>query len=273
MSLEVPSFGAPAGKKEEDLSKLFSFSHLDVKSLLEKSAEKRYYPDYYKSAEELLNLSDEEIKTISQEAFERLSEYEQTILVSRFHTTHEAAALKDVGNAYSVTGENIRQLETKAMGKFCRHISSILEHKNGNDDLYSLGVEALDISTRSRNVLKNLNVRTVGDLVNKTEKELLKAKNSGKKSVEEIKLALDKLGLHSKTEEEIEQEREYAQQFIDAGLTEEIAKEFIAKRIYHLEDIVKYTEEEVADLLPWQYQVERVKNAMNEYGLEFKQDK
>src|SRR5436309_13506997 len=48
-------------------------------------------------------------------------------------------------------------------------------------------VDELDLSVRSYNCLKNANIRTIGDLVQKTEPEMLKTKNFGRKSLSEIK--------------------------------------------------------------------------------------
>ncbi len=56
-------------------------------------------------------------------------------------------------------------------------------------------VEELELSVRSYNCLKNANIRTIGDLVQKTETEMLKTKNFGRKSLNEIKEILSEMGL------------------------------------------------------------------------------
>jgi DNA-directed RNA polymerase subunit alpha len=56
-------------------------------------------------------------------------------------------------------------------------------------------VEELELSVRSYNCLKNANISTIADLVQKTEHEMLKTKNFGKKSLDEIKAILNKMGL------------------------------------------------------------------------------
>jgi DNA-directed RNA polymerase subunit alpha len=48
-------------------------------------------------------------------------------------------------------------------------------------------IDELELSVRSYNCLKNAGIETVGDLVQKTEAELLKTKNFGRKSLNEIK--------------------------------------------------------------------------------------
>ena len=53
----------------------------------------------------------------------------------------------------------------------------------------------LELSVRASNCLKTANIRTIADLVQKTEAELLKTKNFGKKSLNEIKTILGEMGL------------------------------------------------------------------------------
>ena len=56
-------------------------------------------------------------------------------------------------------------------------------------------VEELELSVRSYNCLKNANIRTLRELVQKTEGEMLKTKNFGRKSLNEIKEILATMGL------------------------------------------------------------------------------
>jgi DNA-directed RNA polymerase subunit alpha len=56
-------------------------------------------------------------------------------------------------------------------------------------------IEELDLSVRSANCLKNANIRTLGDLVQRSEREMLSTKNFGRKSLDEIKDVLASLGL------------------------------------------------------------------------------
>ena len=57
-------------------------------------------------------------------------------------------------------------------------------------------VEELELSVRSYNCLKNANIRTLRELVQKTEPEMLRTKNFGRKSLNEIKEILQSLGLN-----------------------------------------------------------------------------
>ena len=65
---------------------------------------------------------------------------------------------------------------------------AVLEHLNKS-------VDELELSVRSYNCLKNANIRTIGELVTKSEAEMLKTKNFGRKSLNEIKEILTTMGL------------------------------------------------------------------------------
>ncbi|MDX2269380.1 MAG: DNA-directed RNA polymerase subunit alpha [Bryobacter sp.] len=63
------------------------------------------------------------------------------------------------------------------------------------NEVLNRSVEELELSVRSYNCLKNANIQTIGDLVQKTESEMLRTKNFGRKSLNEIKEILGGLGL------------------------------------------------------------------------------
>ena len=77
-------------------------------------------------------------------------------------------------------------------------------------------MDELELSVRSANCLKHANIKLIGDLVQKTEAEILATKNFGRKSLNEIKDILAEMGLSlgmkldnwppSKSEEEMESE-------------------------------------------------------------------
>ena len=62
-------------------------------------------------------------------------------------------------------------------------------------DLLNTPVEELELTVRSSNCLKNAGIRTIGDLARKTEDEIAKTRNFGKKSLSEIKEKLREWGL------------------------------------------------------------------------------
>ena len=63
-----------------------------------------------------------------------------------------------------------------------------------NENLWR-SVDELELSVRSANCLQNANIRYIGELVQKTESEMLKTKNFGRKSLKEIKEILAEMGL------------------------------------------------------------------------------
>jgi DNA-directed RNA polymerase subunit alpha len=64
----------------------------------------------------------------------------------------------------------------------------------GSPDL-DLAIEDLDLSERPRNCLKRAQINTIGELLTKTEDDLLNITNFGQKSLDEVKAKLDERGL------------------------------------------------------------------------------
>jgi len=72
--------------------------------------------------------------------------------------------------------------------------AAALNSENVNSML-SKSVEELELSVRANNCLRNANITNIGELVQRTEAELMKTKNFGKKSLQEIKDELARIGL------------------------------------------------------------------------------
>lgn len=70
------------------------------------------------------------------------------------------------------------------------------------EKVLEMTIEELDMSVRSFNCLKRAGIDTVEDLINKTEEDMIKVRNLGKKSLEEVIEKLHSLGLDLKQEEE-----------------------------------------------------------------------
>jgi DNA-directed RNA polymerase subunit alpha len=66
---------------------------------------------------------------------------------------------------------------------------------NQMNEVLNRSVDEMELSVRSYNCLKNANIGTIGDLVQKTEPEMLRTKNFGRKSLNEIKEILSGMGL------------------------------------------------------------------------------
>ena len=69
------------------------------------------------------------------------------------------------------------------------------------DAKLSMTIDELDLSVRSFNCLKRANINTVADLINKTGEDMMKVRNMGKKSLDEVQKKLEMMGLSLASEE------------------------------------------------------------------------
>mgnify|MGYP003197016263 FL=1 len=68
--------------------------------------------------------------------------------------------------------------------------------------ILEMSIDEMDLSVRSYNCLKRANIQTVGDLTRKTEEDMLKVRNLGKKSLDEVIARLESYGLGLKVKED-----------------------------------------------------------------------
>jgi DNA-directed RNA polymerase subunit alpha len=118
---------------------------------------------------------------------------------------HSAKILKDQLSIFITFEEEEEETET--------HYPEDEKGEGLNENLLR-SVDELELSVRSANCLKHANIKLIGDLVQKTEAEILATKNFGRKSLNEIKDILAEMGLSlgmkldnwppSKSEEEME---------------------------------------------------------------------
>ena len=73
---------------------------------------------------------------------------------------------------------------------------------DGKDKILEMTIEELDLSVRSFNCLKRANINTVEDLTEKTEEDMMKVRNLGRKSLEEVVAKLQSLGFALKSDDE-----------------------------------------------------------------------
>ena len=80
--------------------------------------------------------------------------------------------------------------------------STVVEKESENKPkMLEMTIEELDLSVRSFNCLKRANINTVGDLISKTEDEMIKVRNLGHKSLEEVVHKLAMMGLSLASDE------------------------------------------------------------------------
>jgi len=77
-----------------------------------------------------------------------------------------------------------------------QHAEIMVEkEEDQKEKVLEMTIEELDLSVRSYNCLKRAGINTVQELANKTEEDMMKVRNLGRKSLEEVKAKLDELGL------------------------------------------------------------------------------
>ena len=80
--------------------------------------------------------------------------------------------------------------------------STIVEKTSDRPDAkLSMTIDELDLSGRSFNCLKRANINTVADLINKTGEDMMKVRNMGKKSLDEVQKKLEMMGLSLASED------------------------------------------------------------------------
>jgi len=75
------------------------------------------------------------------------------------------------------------------------------KEEDQKEKVLEMTIEELDLSVRSYNCLKRAGINTVQELANKSEEEMMKVRNLGRKSLEEVQLKLDELGLGLRKED------------------------------------------------------------------------
>ena len=98
---------------------------------------------------------------------------------------HAAKILKDHMQVFINFDEEPEPAQTQVDEKRQALVSSLTR-----------SVEELELSVRSYNCLKNANIQSISELVQKTDSEMLKTRNFGRKSLNEIKEILEGMGLH-----------------------------------------------------------------------------
>ena len=78
----------------------------------------------------------------------------------------------------------------------------IEKEDNEKEKVLEMNIDELELSVRSYNCLKRANINTVGELINRTPDEMMKVRNLGRKSLEEVLAKLKELGLELNPGEE-----------------------------------------------------------------------
>ncbi|MBR3863759.1 MAG: DNA-directed RNA polymerase subunit alpha [Clostridia bacterium] len=110
------------------------------------------------------------------------------------------------------SGREIVSLAAKIVEEHMHVFSSLSNLMDGNilvapatdplPRILEMSIEEMELSVRSYNCLKRANIHTVEDLTKKTEDDMLKVRNLGKKSLDEVIQKLESYGLHLKEQED-----------------------------------------------------------------------
>ena len=76
------------------------------------------------------------------------------------------------------------------------------KEEDQKEKMLEITIEELDLSVRSYNCLKRASINTVEELIQKTEEDMMKVRNLGKKSLEEVQTKLASLGLSLRESDE-----------------------------------------------------------------------
>ncbi len=78
----------------------------------------------------------------------------------------------------------------------------VVKSDNGKEKVLEMTIEELDLSVRSFNCLKRAQINTVEDFINRTEEDMMKVRNHGRKSLDEVVAKLNSLGFDLRRDEE-----------------------------------------------------------------------
>jgi DNA-directed RNA polymerase subunit alpha len=130
--------------------------------------------------------------TISQSRVGQITDYDR--LTMEIWTNGNLAPADALGYAAKILKEQLSVFINFDEEEIIPKTPEVPESAKLNENLFK-GVDELELSVRSANCLKNADIRYIGDLVQKSETEMLKTKNFGRKSLNEIKEILSEMGL------------------------------------------------------------------------------
>jgi DNA-directed RNA polymerase subunit alpha len=114
-------------------------------------------------------------------------------LILEIWTDKSVTPVEALGHAAKILNQHLTPLINFEEEPEEEHLE-LEEEETINEHLFR-SVDELELSVRSYNCLKNANIQTIGELVQKTDAEMLKTRNFGKKSLNEIKAILSEMGL------------------------------------------------------------------------------
>lgn len=130
--------------------------------------------------------------TVTHSRVGQITDYDRLTL--EVWTNGSVSPADAIGYAAKILKEQILVFINFDEGEALPRSQETPEASRLNENLFK-SVDELELSVRSANCLKNADIRYIGDLVQKTESEMLRTKNFGRKSLNEIKEILAEMGL------------------------------------------------------------------------------
>ena len=129
--------------------------------------------------------------TVENTRVEQITDYDKLTL--EVWTDGTISAKEAVSLAARIMTEHLNLFVTLSQEAMDAEIMVEKDDK-GKEKALEMTIEELDLSVRSFNCLKRAGINTVEDLINKSEDEMMKVRNLGRKSLEEVMAKLDSLG-------------------------------------------------------------------------------
>lgn len=111
------------------------------------------------------------------------------------------SAKEAISLAAKILNEHLNLFTTLSEEKYSENIM-IEKEDDAQENLLEMTIEELDLSVRSFNCLKRAGINTLGDLINHTEEDMMKVRNLGRKSLDEVELKVKSLGYSFKPSDE-----------------------------------------------------------------------
>lgn len=136
-------------------------------------------------------------------------------------SNEDQSSKKDLSSHLKTFNEKVRQEEIVKLEDHQRVLGMVLRHFEDNvciiereimhgerkklslENLWDRSVEELDLSLRTLNMLGRAEIKTLGELASTSREDLKRPRNVGKKSIEEIEITLERMGLRLKETKEL----------------------------------------------------------------------
>ena len=105
-------------------------------------------------------------------------------------------------NWYKVNKSEWKEIIETVARELGRTELMVEKDDKGKEKILEMTIEDLDLSVRSFNCLKRAGINTVEDLINKSEEDMMKVRNLGRKSLEEVIAKLNSFGFTLKHDDE-----------------------------------------------------------------------